>query len=211
MQISISARPQPSTYAEQQRQRILPRMNRLRRRGRPLALAGTVTVVLLALGLLAWPGARSMRSVLFNASTRVVDRTDPRFDVLVQHRPEALGDANERLTRPDGQPQLTAAQAFSIAHGERQPHGDKPSVRLATFTDPDFPTPVGPDHKLVSRAKRALVWVVVMPDVPSVEFGPEFGPDFGPQSGPQGPQHVCPTYTPVDATTGEPLGIWQHC
>jgi hypothetical protein len=158
-------------------------MDHLRRRGRPLALAGTVTVVLLAaLGVLAWPGARSMPSALFDASTRVVDRSDPRFDVLVQHRPEALGDANERLTRPDGQPKLTAAKAFSIAHGERQPHGDKPSVRLATFTDPDFPTPVGPGHKLVSRAKRALVWVVVVPDVPSVEFGPGSGPVFGGQA-----------------------------
>jgi hypothetical protein len=183
-------------------------MDRLRRHGRPLALAGTVTVVLLALGILAWPGARSMPSALFDASTRVVDRSDPRFDVLVQHRPEALGTAGGQLTRPDGEPRLTAARAFSIAGVERPPHGDKPSVRLATFTDPDFPTPVGPGHKLVPRAKRALVWVVVVPDVPAVAFGAAFGPDSHPDSGLRGPQHACSSYTPIDALTGEPLGIW---
>jgi hypothetical protein len=189
-----------------------PSMDRLRRHGRPLALAGTVTVVLLALGILAWPGARSMPSALFDASTRVVDRSDPRFDVLVQHRPEALGTAGGQLTRPDGEPRLTAAQAFSIAGVKRPPHGDKPSVRLATFTDPDFPTPVGPGHKLVPRAKRALVWVVVVPDVPAVAFGAAFGAAFGPDSHPdsglRGPQHACSSYTPIDALTGEPLGIW---
>jgi hypothetical protein len=184
-------------------------MDRSRRHGRPLALAGTVAIVLLALGILVWPGARSMPSALFNASTRVVDRSDPRFDVIVQHHPEALGTAGGHLTGPDGQPRLTAAQAFAIAHGQRQPHGGKPSVRLAIFTDADFPTPVGAGHRLVPRAKRALVWVVVVPDVPVVEYGPDFGPNSRPDSGARGPQPTCPTYTPVDALTGEPLGIWQ--
>jgi hypothetical protein len=86
---------------------------------------------------------------------------------------------------------------------ERQPHGAKPSVRLATFTDPDFPTPVGPGHRLVPRPLRVLVWLVVVPDVPVVEFGPAAGPG--------GRTAACPTRTPVDALTGKPLGIWQEC
>jgi hypothetical protein len=158
-------------------------------------------------------GLERARSAL-GATTRIVDRSDPRFDVLVQHRPEALGTAGGQLTRPDGEPRLTAAQAFSIVYGERQPHGGKPhggkpSVRLATFTDADFPTPVGAGHRLVPRAKRALVWVVVVPDVPVVVFGPDFGPNSRPDSGARGPQPTCPIYTPVDALTGQPLGIWQ--
>ena len=178
-------------------------MDHARRHGRRLALAGAVAVVLVVGGVSAWPAAWSVPGPLSGAITRIVDRSDPRFDVLVQHRPEALGTAGEQLTRPDREPRLTAAQAFSIAHGERQPHGGKPSVRLATFTDADFPTPIGAGHRLVPRAKRALVWVVVVPDVPTVDFGPDFGP--------RGPRSACPTYTPVDALTGEPLGTWHRC
>ena len=184
-------------------------MDHSRRHGRRLALAGAAAVVLLVGGVSVWPAAWSVPGLRSAATTRIVDRSDPRFDVLVQHRPEALGTAGEQLTRPDGEPRLTAAQAFSIAHGGRQPHGGKPSVRLATFTDADFPTPVGAGHRLVPRVKRALVWVVVVPDVPVVAFGALFGPDSGPNSDPRGPQSTCPTYTPVDALTGEPLGIWQ--
>ena len=63
-----------------------------------------------------------------------------------------------------------------------------------------------------------LVWVVVVPDVP-VEYGPGGGPDFrpdagpnaGPDAGPGGRTAACPTRTPVDALTGQPLGIWQEC
>jgi hypothetical protein len=188
-------------------------MDRSRRRGRRLAVAGAVAVVLLIGGVSTWRAAWSLPGLRSGATTRIVDRRDPRFDVLVQHRPEALGTAGEQLTRPDGEPRLTAAQAFLIAHGQRQPHGGKPSVRLATFTDADFPTPVGAGHRLVPRAKRALVWVVVVPDVPDVAIGPRFGPASGPNSppdsGPRAPQHACSSYTPVDALTGEPLGIWQ--
>jgi hypothetical protein len=60
----------------------------------------------------------------------------------------------------------------------RRPRGDRPRPGGR----PELPTPVGPGHKLVSRAKRALVWVVVVPDVPSVEFGPGSGPVFGGQA-----------------------------
>jgi hypothetical protein len=49
----------------------------------------------------------------------------------------------------------------------------------------------------------SLVWVVVVPDVPVVEVGPDFGP--------RRHGYSCPTYTPVDAGTGEPLGTWQYC
>jgi hypothetical protein len=175
-------------------------MDHSRRHGRRLALAGAVAAVLVVGVVSTWRAAWSLPGPLAGATTRILDRSDPRFDVLVQHRPEALGTAGGRLTRPDGEPRLTAAQAFSIAHGERQPHGAKPSVRLATFTDADFPTPVGAGHRLVPRAKQALVWVVVVPDVPAVEYGPDFGP--------RSPQYACPSYTPVDALTGEPLGIW---
>jgi hypothetical protein len=187
-------------------------MDHSRRHGRRLALAGAVAAVLLVGGLWAGRAAWSVPGLVSGATTRILDRSDPRFDVLVQHHPEALGTAGEQLSHPDGEPRLTAAQAFAIAHGERQPHGAKPSVRLATFTDADFPTPVGAGHRLVPRAKRALVWVVVVPDVPVVAFGAVFGPDFGPNSRPdsgaRGPQSTCPSYTPVDALTGEPLGIW---
>ena len=58
---------------------------------------------------------------------------------------------------------------------------------------------------------RALVWVVVVPDVPVVEHGPDFGPDTGPDAGPGGQTAACPTRTPVDALTGQPLGTWQEC
>jgi hypothetical protein len=44
---------------------------------------------------------------------------------------------------------------------------------------------------------------VVVPDVPAMEFGPDLGPERS--------QFTCPSYTPVDATTGEPLGTWQNC
>jgi hypothetical protein len=76
-------------------------------------------------------------------------------------------------------------------------------VRLATFTDPDYPTDVGIGGKLRSLPKRALVWAVVVPDVPIVYFGPDFGPPH--------PRRLCPTYTPIDAMTGEPLIWWHHC
>jgi hypothetical protein len=56
--------------------------------------------------------------------------------------------------------------------------------------------------------------VVVVPDVPVVEHGPgggpAFGPDFGPDAGPGGQTAACPTRTPVDALTGQPLGTWQE-
>jgi hypothetical protein len=108
-----------------------------------------------------------------SATTRVVDRSDARFDVLVQRRTERLGDGGAELKPPDGQPQLTAAQAWSAAGTHRQPNGRKPSVRLATFVDPDFPVPAGPSRRLVPVAKRALVWVVVVPDVPPMDIGPD--------------------------------------
>jgi hypothetical protein len=194
-------------------------MDRSRRRARRLVLAGLVPAVVLTLGISTWSAAGSGFGPFPGPTTQVVDRSDRRFDVLVQRRPERLGSAGERLIPPDGRPRLTAARAFAIAGVERQPHGAKPSVRLATFTDPDFPTPVGPGHRLVPRPLRVLVWVVVVPDVPVVEFGPgggpEFGPDFkpdaGPGPGPGGRTAACPTRTPVDALTGKPLGTWQEC
>jgi hypothetical protein len=42
-----------------------------------------------------------------------------------------------------------------------------------------------------------------VPDVPVVEFGPDFGV--------RGEPVACPTWTPVDALTGQPLGVWQFC
>jgi hypothetical protein len=161
-----------------------------------LALAGTVAAVLLAGGIVSWRAAY--------ATTRVLDRNDSRFDVLVQRRTERFDSTGVRLERPRQRPRLTAAQAFSIANGRRQPQGGKPSVRLATFVDPDYPTPVGAGGKLVSRAKRALAWVVVVPDVLFVEFGPDLG-------APRHPRRRCPTYAPVDAMTGEPFIWWHHC
>jgi hypothetical protein len=178
-------------------------MNSAHRLVRRSALAGTVAVVLIVGGITASWAAWKAPGRRLGATTQVIDRSDARFDVLLQRRPEALDTAGGQLTRPEGTPRLSPAQAFSIAHGQRQPHGRKPSVRLATFSDADFPTTVGLHRRLVSRAKHALVWVVVVPDVPEVAFGPDFGP--------KRPQFRCPRYTPVDAMTGEPLGTWQHC
>jgi hypothetical protein len=160
-----------------------------------LAVAGTVAVALLAGGIVS-------RGTAFS-TTRVLNRSDSRFDVLVQRRTESFGKAGGRLGPPSGSAHLTAAEAFSIARGKRQPHGHKPSVRLATFTDPDFPEPdlADPNHRLHPVAVRALVWLVVVPDVPVVDFGPN----------PPYPSRACPTYTPVDAATGKPFGVWHHC
>jgi hypothetical protein len=102
-----------------------------------------------------------------------------------------------------GVPTLGPSPTWSTPATKRQPNSAKPSVRLATFSDADFPTAVGRAHRLASRAVRALVWVVVVPDVPQVEFGPDFGP--------RGRPAACPTWTPVDALTGQPLGTWQFC
>ena len=167
-------------------------MDGSRRGARRLTLASVTAGLLLGLGV-PTPGP----------PTQVVDTSDQRFDVLVQRRPERLGTAGGRLGRPEGRPRLTAGRAFAVAGGQRQPNGAKPSVRLATFSDADFPTAVGRAHRLVSGAVRALVWVVVVPDVPQVEFGPDFGP--------RGRPAACPTWTPVDALTGQPLGTWQFC
>jgi len=172
-----------------------PGMGRSGRLARRLTLAGIVAVAILAGSVVTWRTAA--------ATTRVLDRGDRRFDVLVQRRTEPFGGAGGQLQPPDGKPRLTAAQAFSIARGRRQQGGGKPSVRLATFTDPDFQEPevVGLGRRLLRPvAVRVLVWVVVVPDVPAVEFGPN-----------PGPPRACPTYTPVDATRGRPLGIWQYC
>jgi hypothetical protein len=145
------------------------------------------------------------------ATTRVVDRSDARFDVLVQRRTERLGDsAGAELKPPHGQPQLTAAQAWSAAKAHRQPNGRKPSVRLATFVDPDFPVPAGPSRRLVPVAKRALVWVVVVPDVPMMDIGPDMGV-LGVENRPSRRIAACPAYTPVDAVTGKQLGTWHYC
>jgi hypothetical protein len=140
------------------------------------------------------------------ATTRVVDRSDTRFDVLVQRRTDRLGGAGAELQPPDGQPQLTAAQAWSAAKAQRQPNGRKPSVRLATFVDPEFPVPAGPSRRLVPVAKRALVWVVVVPDVPQLDSGPDVGAENRPDR-----RGACPTYAPVDASTGQQLGTWHFC
>jgi hypothetical protein len=147
-----------------------------------------------------------------SATTSVLSRGDVRFDVLTQRRTEVFDDAGAKLEPPGEQPRLSAPQAWSIAEAwsgsgaRRAPKARKPSVRLATFVDPDFPVAAGPGRRMVSVAKRALVWVVVVPDVPVVEFGPDVG-----QQDRSARQYVCPTYTPVDAMTGEPLGTWQHC
>jgi hypothetical protein len=164
-----------------------------------LVVAGAIVVaVALGGGLVSWRAA--------SATTDVVDRSDARFDVLVQRRTERLGGAGAELQPPDGQPQLSAAQAWSAAKAQRQPNGRKPSVRLATFVDPDFPVPAGPSRRLVPVAKRALVWVVVVPDVPLVDFGLPVGLENRPAR-----RGACPTYTPVDASTGKQLGTWHHC
>jgi hypothetical protein len=71
-----------------------------------------------------------------------------RFDVLVQRRTERLDNSGAELEPPGGQPRLSAAQAWSIARAHRQPQGRKPSVRLATFVDPDFGVPTGPGRRI---------------------------------------------------------------
>jgi hypothetical protein len=147
------------------------------RLARRLVLAGTLVVVLIVGGITASWAAWKVADRRLGATTQVIDRSDERFDVLVQRRLEGLDTAGGQLTRPEGAPRLTPAQAFSIAHGQRQPDGSKPSVRLATFSDADFPTPVGLDGRLVSRARRALVWVVVVPDVPPWSSVPTSAPN----------------------------------
>jgi hypothetical protein len=172
------------------------------RAARPVIVAGMVAALALAGGGSSWQAA--------SATTRVVSREDPRFDVLVQRRAERLGSASARLEPPAGQPRLSAAQAWSIAGAPRARKGRKPSVRLATFVDPAFGVPTGPGNRLVPVAKRALVWVVVVPDVPAIAVG---GPDFMPLGveRPARRQRVCPTYAPIDAMTGQSLGWWQDC
>jgi hypothetical protein len=177
-------------------------MSGLSRAARPVVLAGMVAALTLVGGAASWRAA--------SATTRVLDRGDVRFDVVMQRRTEGLdyaGDyAGARIQLPAGQPRLSAAQVWSITGAQRQPQGRKPSVRLATFVDPDFGVPAGPGRRLVPVAKRALVWVVVVPDVPVVAFGPDMGQKDRPAR-----QDACPTYTPVDAMTGQPLGTWHHC
>jgi hypothetical protein len=173
-------------------------MRRVVGSARLVVAAAIVVSVALGGGLVSWRVA--------SATTRVMDRSDTRFDVLVQRRTERLGGGGGEMQPPDGQPELTAAQAWSAVEAHRQPNGRKPSVRLATFVDPDFPVPAGPSRRLVPVAKRALVWVLVVPDVPLVDFGPDMGLEdrLARRAG-------CPTYTPVDARTGEQLGTWHHC
>jgi hypothetical protein len=132
-----------------------------RRAARSAAFAAIVVAVALVGGDASW----------WASATRVVSRDDPRFDALVQRQVERLGDASARLEPPAGQPRLSAAQAWSIAGAPRAREGRKPLVRLATFVDPAFGVPTGPGSRLVPVAKRALVWVVVVPDVPAVAFG----------------------------------------
>ena len=168
------------------------------RAARPVVLAWMVAVVALVGGAASWRAA--------SATTRVLDRGDVRFDVLVQRRTERLDNSDAELEPPGGQPRLSAAQAWSIARAHRQPQGRKPSVRLATFVDPDFGVPTGPGRRLVPVAKRALVWVVVVPDVPLVDFGPGVG-----QEDRLARHDACPIYTPVDAMTGQPFGTWHYC
>jgi hypothetical protein len=163
-----------------------------------VVLAVAVAVAL-GVGLVFWRAA--------SATTRVLDRGDVRFDVLAQRWTEHLGTAGAELRPPDGQPRLSPAQAWSAAGAHRQPNGRKPSVRLATFVDPEFPVPAGPGRRLVPVARRALVWVVVVPDTPVVEFGP----DVGKEERLARPAQRCPTYTPVDAVAGKPLGTWHDC
>jgi hypothetical protein len=160
-------------------------VSRVTRAARPLVLAGIVAAIALVSGAASWRAA--------SAATRVLNRGDVRFDVLVQRRTERLDDAGAEMQPPGGQPRLSAAQAWSIAGARRQPKGRKPSVRLATFVDPDFPGPAGPGRRLVPVAERALVWVVVVPDVPVVDFGPDIGQEDRPAR-----KDACPTYTPVD-------------
>jgi hypothetical protein len=174
------------------------------RAARPAVLAGMVVAVALVGGADSWQPA--------SATTSVLSRDDPRFDVLVQRQTELLDYAGAELEPPDGQPRLSAAQAWSIVGMHRAPGGRKPSVRLATFADPDFPVPSGPGHLLVPVSKRALVWVVVVPDVPVVDFV-----NFGPGPLPAGVERPaprqwrCPVYAPVDAISGQSLGWWHHC
>jgi hypothetical protein len=106
-------------------------MERSRRRARRLALAGMLPAVLLTLGIPAWRVVGSMPDPFPGSTTQVVDRSDRRFDVLIQRRSERLGTAGGRPTPPNGRPRLTAARALAVAGGERQPRGAKPSVRLA--------------------------------------------------------------------------------
>jgi hypothetical protein len=133
-------------------------MSRVGGSARLVVLVAMVVAVALGVGLVSWRAA--------SATTRLLDRSDMRFDVLVQRRTEPLGTAGAELRPPEGQPRLSAAQAWSAARAHRQPNGAKPSVRLATFVDPDFPVPSGPGRRLVPVAKRALAWVVVVPDTP---------------------------------------------
>jgi hypothetical protein len=174
-------------------------MSRVLGSPRLVVLAAVVVAVVLGVGLVSWRAA--------SATTRVLDRGDVRFDVLVQRRTEHLGTAGAELRPPDGQPRLSPAQAWSAAGAHRQPNGRKPSVRLATFVDPDVPVPAGPGRRLVPVAMRGLVWVVVIPDALVVDFGP----DVGKEERLARPAQRCPTYAPVDAVTGEPLGTWQGC
>ena len=173
-------------------------MSRVVRAARPVAVAGMVAAIALVGGAVSWRDA--------SATTRVLNRGDARFDVLVQRRTERLDNSGGKIQPPGGQPRLSAAQAWSIARARRQPQGRKPSVRLATFVDPAFGVPTGPGRRLVPVAKRALVWVVVVPDVPLVDFGRGMGQETRPAR-----QDACPTYAPVDAMTGQPLGTWHHC
>jgi hypothetical protein len=171
------------------------------RTARPVIVAGMVAALALVGGDASWPAA--------SATTRVLDRADARFDVEEQRRTERLGTATAKLEPPDGRPRLSAARAWSIVGAHRAPRGRKPSVRLATFVDRAFGVPVGPGHRLVPAATRALVWVVVVPDVPVVEFG---GPVLPPGvKQPARRQWACPVYAPVDAVTGQNLGWWHDC
>jgi hypothetical protein len=174
-------------------------MSWLVRAAHPAVLAAMVVAVAFVGGDASW-----------SATTRVVSRDDPRFDVLVQRQAERFGGADARLDPPDGQPRLSAAQAWSIVGAHRAPGGRKPSVRLATFVDSAFGVPVGPGNRLVPVAKRALVWVVVVPDAPPLvpSGGPALLPGVEP---PARRQWACPVYAPVDAMTGQSFGRWQNC
>jgi hypothetical protein len=177
-------------------------MSPVMRAARTVIVAGMVAALALAGGGSSWQAASAM--------TRVLNREDVRFDVEVQRRTERLSLAGAEFQPPDGRPRLSAAQAWSIVGMQRAPKHRKPSVRLATFVDPDFPVPSGPGHRLIPVPKRALVWVVVVLDVPAVAFG---GPDFMPPGveRPARRQQACRVYAPVDAMTGQSLGWWQDC
>lgn len=177
-------------------------MSRVVRAARPLAVAVIVGVVAAVGGVVAWRAA--------SATTHVRDRGDARFDVLVQRRTERFGDGGAELRPPDGQPQLTAAQAWSAAGMEGFRGRGKPSVRLATFVDPDFPVASGPGNRMVPVAKRALVWVVVA-DAPSIALGGPAVPHPGMRKPRAARPDACRTSVPVDAMTGASLGIWQVC